>query len=334
MLKNKKIIFATVFSLLLASCGSVQTELNVFIYDANDTFINTLYDNIKKEAKDLYQTKAWYGQKLQSKQNLQINEVLKKGEQTLIVNTVDRLSSSAIIEKAKLNNSEVIFINREPLTSDLKNSTNAYYVGSDSNSTGLLQAEMAKDLFGDPFSLNPIYDKNSDNKIQVVILKGEQGHQDAEKRTKTCIEGLISDGYEVEVLATKAADWSKEEAYFAFKDIYKNYKEDIELVFANNDDMALGVAQFLDDNGQYALQHSKSISAPYPIIGVDGTDVGIQAIEKGYIYGTVLNDAQKQAEIIVKLADYLINNKDLTEFDDYFTNEKFIFIQGQIITKK
>ena len=47
---------------------------------------------------------------------------------------------------------------------------------------------------GSPTDLSDL-DKNDDNQIQMVILKGEQGHQDAEKRTSEIIRVLEDYGY-------------------------------------------------------------------------------------------------------------------------------------------
>ena len=76
------------------------------------------------------------------------------------------------------------------------------------------------------------------------------------------------------------------------------------MILANNDDMALGAADALKARG------IDSQSDNWPVIlGVDGTDVGLKAVEKGELLGTVLNDAKGQAQGMLELAGSLILKK-------------------------
>ena len=86
-----------------------------------------------------------------------------------------------------------------------------------------------------------------------------------------------------------------------------SYGDEIEVILANNDDMALGAADALKARG------IDSQSDNWPVIlGVDGTDVGLKAVEKGELLGTVLNDAKGQAQGMLELAGSFILKKDLS----------------------
>ena len=58
---------------------------------------------------------------------------------------------------------------------------------------------------------------------------------------------------------------------------------DIDAVFAENDEMALGASAALDDSGKEAV-----------VIGFDGTPEGLEAVEEGTLYSTI---AQQPAEL-------------------------------------
>ena len=266
----------------------------------------------------------------QAVQNQQIVELIGKSYDLFVINAVDRLACSSIVEKCQMENIPVIFFNREPLADALTDS-NAFYVGAAADSLGEKQAYIAAALFGNDF-FRSRYDKNSDGIVQAVILKGEQGHQDAEKRTDNCVSRLKSLGFSIEVLAIESANWRRQEAYEAMDSLFAQYGDRIELVFANNDDMALGAIDFLLSIGVYS--RGTGGEQPFPIISVDGTEVGLEAIEAGLLYGTVNNDSANQGEAILALLDHILQNKNLNEFPYAITNGHYVYIDGDIIVKE
>ncbi len=70
----------------------------------------------------------------------------------------------------------------------------------------------------------------------------------------------------------------------------------IEAVFANNDDMALGAIEALKAAG---LDKGGKI---IPVVGVDATPAGLDAMKQGTLIGTVLNDSTRQADATYDLA--------------------------------
>ncbi len=74
------------------------------------------------------------------------------------------------------------------------------------------------------------------------------------------------------------------------------YKGRIEVVFANNDDMALGAIEALKAAGYF--KGGKFM----PVVGVDATPPALDAIEQGTLLGTVLNDAERQGLATYELA--------------------------------
>ena len=73
------------------------------------------------------------------------------------------------------------------------------------------------------------------------------------------------------------------------------YAGRIELIIANNDDMALGAID--------ALRDSKIPKEDWPgVVGIDGTDVGLAAVKRGEMIGTFYNDKEGQAQEMLNLA--------------------------------
>ena len=333
--KRKLISVSLLLSMSLISCNQSQNDIGLFIYDGNDTFISYLTGEIKGKISQMGKSCSSYeASRSQRIQNDQIISDLNENySKVLMVNLVDRLAASSIIQKAETSKKPIIFFNREPLNEDLEND-NVYYVGSDPTVEGELQAQMAGELFGNPTSLNPLRDKNGDNKIQVILLKGEQNHQDAENRSKYCIQGLKNVGYDVDILSVSYCDWSRTKGYNAMKSLYAKYGEQIEIVLSNNDDMAVGALDYLIEDKIFSPENEVN-EQPFPIIGVDATEVGIKAIKDNLLYGTVKNDASSQADAISTLGKYFLEGTEIDSSFPYTINSNHaIYIRGKGLTKK
>ena len=148
----------------------------------------------------------------------------------------------------------------------------------------------------------PKYDKNGDGICQYVVLEGEAGHQDAIVRTEYSVNTLVEKGVKAEKLGYAIANWKRAQAQTKMTTLLEQYGERIELILANNDDMALGSID--------ALKVSELPKDEWPIIvGIDGTDVGLGAIKNGEMAGTAYNDKEGQAEAMLKLA-FVLSEKD------------------------
>ena len=311
---------------VLASCQSNTKQVSVFYYDKDDTFLNLISDKLTSELSERYSLKNYYASKSQVTQNLQVEESIGNTD-ILLMNMVDRLSSGVIVDKCKQNDLPVIFFNREPLLNDMINYEYCYYVGPDPEKQGKLQVECAASIFGDPKNLNSKYDINHDNKIQLVILKGEQGHQDAEKRTQACLSALRNKGYDIELISIGVCNWSRMEAYNLFWTQYNTTLKNVELILSNNDEMAIGAATYI----RSILSSDEEM---VPIIGVDATPDGREAVNSKLLASTIVNDHEKQADAISELTDiFLSEDKSMNSFKYTIYNSKYVYIESEIYTR-
>jgi len=322
------IIFCLIISAFV-SCGYRGRKIAFFQYKGSDTFISEMMAYMTARIPDGISYEVRDAGNSQSVQNQQIVGLIDGGFDLFVINAVDRLACSSIVEKCAKEKIPVIFFNREPLEDALVG-RDVYYVGAAADSLGKKQAEMVAELFTANFR-NTKFDRNSDGVVQLVILKGEQGHQDAEKRTDNCVSRLNELGFMTDVMEIEVADWNRRDGYEAMRRLFTKYGDRIELVFANNDDMALGAIDFLVNEGVFATGRGAG-EQPFVIVGVDGTAVGLESIEKGLLYGTVNNDSVKQADAILTLTDYILNRRSFDDFPYVFTNNHYIYIDGDIIT--
>jgi len=173
--------------------------------------------------------------------------------------------------------------------------------------------------------LSPRVDKNGDGVIQYLMFEGEAGHQDAIVRTEYSVNTLMQQGIPMEKLSYAIANWSRAEAQSKMMQFYPEFQDRIELILSNNDDMALGV---LDAYDKIGLPKDKR---PF-IYGIDGTVVGLEAVKKGNLMGTVYNDEQGQAKALFQLAYRLGTGKKASE--DEGESKKIIRLPYQKVRRE
>ena len=323
-------ILMITFLMTLSSCNKVEDSIPLVLYNEEDPFIMEFKSNILKNAEGKLRIESYNSQNSQIIQNEIIEGILEENPKVLIINPVDRLGAYTIIDKVRQYNIPIVFINREPLETDMDSWDQVYYIGAPAENSAIIQAEMIHSIFEDPESLSK-YDKNGDNIIQLVLLKGEQGHQDAEIRTEVVMESLEDYGYRTEILSIEICDWKRTIALDKMTTLLKDLDKEIELVISNNDAMALGaidamIAQdlFIDDNNDGFID--KESETWVPVVGIDGIETALEYIESGHLYGTVINDSEEMSKALVELVETLQNKEDLGNMTYELMDEKYIWI--------
>ena len=131
----------------------------------------------------------------------------------------------------------VIFFNRQPVAEDIQRWERIYYVGARAEEGGTLQGRLVLEAWQ---SDRDRWDRNGDGVVQYAMLEGEPGHQDALLRTEYAVKALTGAGVEVEKLSGDTANWNRGQAEAKMQQWLEKYGSEIEVVLANNDDMALG----------------------------------------------------------------------------------------------
>ena len=285
---------------LLSGCGGRKDDslrIGTALYTQDDTFISTVAQNLEwmvREAESGTGNKITLftadGKSSQSTQMDQVDRFLARGCDVLFVNLVDRTAAAVIIDKAEAEGVPLIFFNRQPVAEDIQRWDRIYYVGADARESGELQGKLVLDAWrADRETL----DRSGDGILQYVMLEGEPGHQDSLLRTEYAVKAVTDGGVEVEKLANETANWNRAQAAARTAQWLEEFGEGIEVIFANNDDMALGAIDALADTprDRWPL-----------IVGVDATAPALEAVAAGQLYGTVHNDGRGQAQAMMDLA--------------------------------
>ncbi len=327
------ILFTLVFSLV--ACNSAKEtsdekesgtqKIGVTIYKFDDNFMSFVRRAVEKNAEGKAELILNDSQNDQAKQNEQVEMMISKGVKALAINLVDPQAASTIISKAKAADLPVIFFNKEPSPEDMASYDKAWYVGTTSSESGVIQGK----LIVDAWKAHPEWDKNKDGKIQYVLLKGEPGHPDAEARTKYSVETITKEGIQVEELELQTGMWDSVKGKELMDAWIAKHGDAIEFVIANNDAMALGAISSLQAAGYFTGDKFM------PVVGVDAIPDALTKIEEGTMVGSVLNDAANQGKAAVDLAVNVANGKDVLDGTEWkLDDKKAVRVPYQPITKE
>ena len=308
------ILGCTLLLMLTAGCradrgGAGSTlRVGVALYTQDDTFISAVAQDLERLAREAEGSSGDLkinlsvadGRSNQTTQMEQIDQFLNRGCDVLCVNIVDRTAAAVLIDKAEEAGVPVIFFNRQPVAEDIQRWEQIYYVGARAEEGGTLQGQLVLEAWQ---SDQARWDRNGDGVVQYAMLEGEPGHQDALLRTEYSVKTLTDGGLEVEKLASDTANWNRGQAEAKMQQWLEKYGSEIEVVFANNDDMALGAIDAVQEAG---------LEMPL-VVGVDATAPALEAVAAETLQGTVLNDAQGIAGAMLDLVLALSRGEDPAE---------------------
>ena len=332
----KKTLTALAAGVIMATVAATSAQaaddvlIGSCIYKFDDTFMTGVRNNMQKAADDLgAEIELVDSQNRQPAQNDQVDTFITKGVTALIINPVDRSAAGPLVDKAKAASLPIVFINREPDTALLDNWDQAWYVGAKAEESGTIGGE----LIADYFKSHPEADKNGDGVLQYILIKGEQGHQDATLRSEYCVKAMKDAGLKIEEIGADNANWDKVQGHDKMKNFITSKGIDaIEAVLANNDDMALGAIEALKSEG---YNTGKDPSKFIPVVGVDATAPALQAIANGQMLGTSLNDAYNQGTAAVRIAVQASKGEPVTDeaIGYKITDGKYVWIPYVKVTK-
>ncbi len=233
----------------------------------------------------------------QAEQTNQIQNFIASGVDVMILNLVQSSSAPQVTDMCKDAGIPVVYINREPDAAEeerwASDSISATYVGADARQSGTYQGE-------EILETETKGDINGDGKVSYIMVQGDPENVDAQYRTEYSIKALTDAGVEVEELLLQRGDWDQAKGQQIVQDALTQFGDKIEVVFCNNDAMALGALQAIDAAG-------RKVNEDIYLVGVDALTEAVQNITEGKMTGTVFNDyigqAKTAADMAVKYLD-------------------------------
>jgi ABC-type sugar transport system substrate-binding protein len=254
------------------SIDTLTNEFNTKLLDA----INAYYDS--QNLKDTVELIIVDSNKDTVKQNAQVDNLITQQVDAIILIAGDGDQLVPAVEASV--NAGIPLIEFVAGTSATETRTS--FVGSDDFVAGTMLAEQLFELKG--------------GKGKVVELQGPSGHICMLRRNDGMMDTLKKYP-DIEIVATKVCNWSREESMKAMENIIQS-KMEFDIVYAQNDEMAMGALNALKGSGIDLSQIA--------IGGIDAIDDCLEAVANGEVYGTVyLNSValgQKVMEVAIQAA--------------------------------
>lgn len=258
-------------------------NIGVCIYKFDDAFMTTYRNALQEilEGKG-YTVTFMDGKNDQAEQNNQINNFIAQGVDALIINPVMTSAADQIIATVKDADIPTVLINREPTAEQMSAYEKLVYVGCDARQSGTFQGELIADL-----GLDAI-DKNGNGKVDYIMIEGDPENVDAQYRTEFSVKALEDAGLEVNELDDQVGNWDQATAQQLVANSLSQYGNDVEVVFCNNDAMALGALQSIEAAG-------RTVGEDIYLVGVDALSEALEDVLAGTMTGTVFNDHFSQS---------------------------------------
>ena len=326
MKKVFAIILALCLVLTLVACtegGSTGSEaktykVGVAIYQFDDNFMTLYRNEIQAYFKTLENDKVKYevtivdGKNDMAEQSNQVDNFITQKMDVIILNLVQTSSADALISKVVAANIPLVLINREPLAYDkdgntideayegILNNAKVCYVGADARQSGTFQGEIVRDLPNKG-------DINGDGVISYIMIEGDPENIDAQYRTQFSIKALEDAGLKVECLDDQVGNWAQAKGQELCANALAKFGDKVEVVFCNNDAMALGAAAAIQAAG-------RTVGENIYLLGVDALEECQEMVKNGTMTGTVLNDHIGQSHKAVDVAVMLLEGKDIQNY--------------------
>ena len=301
-----------------APAAEVTTyDVGVAIYQYNDNFMTLYRQEIEAYFKTLETDTVKYNITMvdskndMAEQTNQIDTFITQGMDVIILNLVQTSSAEVLIEKVVDAGIPLILINREPLGDNgdesyegIINNPGVCYVGADARQSGTYQGEIV-------LALADKGDVNGNGKVDYVMIIGDPENPDAQYRTEFSIKALTDAGVEVNKLVDNVGNWDQTKGQEIAAAALAQFGDEIDVIFCNNDGMALGAAAAISAAG-------RTVGEDIYLLGVDALDECQEMVKAGTMTGTVLNDHIGQSHAAVDAAVKALNGEALENY--YWVN--------------
>lgn len=242
--------------------ASISTLNNPFFVSVKEGIVDLADENDTK-------TVVVDAQNDSAKQSNDMDDLIQQGVDVILVNPVDSSAIQPAVEAANAANIPVITIDRSSDGGEVLT-----LVASDNVKGGEMAAQFILDKIGE--------------NGRVVELEGVPGASATRERGKGFDE--FADG-KLEVVEKQSAEFDRAKGLTVMENILQSTK-DIQAVFAQNDEMALGALEALEAAGKTDVI----------VVGFDGNEDGVKAVKDGRLNATIAQQPEEMGRIALQAA--------------------------------
>ncbi len=298
---SKSIRFITamvlVFSLALAGCTASETPvaaeapqstqqivIGLFLSDLSNPFFISVQEGAQEAADRLGATLVVSDAGNDSAtQTQQIQAMLDKKVDVLLINPVDSDAIGSVIQSANTAGIPVITVDRSASSGEVVS-----HIASDNIAGGVMAGDYLAELLGKTGN--------------VVELEGIAGTSAAKDRGEGFNEAMAVYS-NITIIANEVAEFDRATAKQVFAELLTQYP-DINGVFAHNDSMILGAMDAAQEAGRTDII----------FVGFDAVDEAVDAVEKGTLSATVAQQPTEIGRLSVETAINYLNGETAPKF--------------------
>lgn len=270
-MKLKHTLLAAALAASLSAPAMAKDAIALVISTLDNPFFVTLKEGAEKQAKALdYDLVVLDSQNDPAKELANVEDVSVRGVKVLLINPTDSDAVGNAIAVANQKKLPVITLDRAANKGQV-----IAHIASDNTAGG----EMAGNYIAEKLGKG----------AKIIQLEGLAGTSAARERGAGFAKAAKA--HDFKILASQPADFDRSKGLNVMENLLTAQPE-VQAVFAQNDEMALGALRAIQAAGKKDLV----------LVGFDGTDDGVKAVKDGKMAATIAQQPDKIGEIGVQTA--------------------------------
>lgn len=268
---------AIALGLAFSTSAMAKETIALAISTLDNPFFVTLKEGAEKKAKELgYNLVVLDSQNDPAKELSNVEDVTVRGAKVLLINPTDSEAVGTAVAVANKKNIPVITLDRGANKGNVVS-----HIASDNVAGG----KMAGDFIAEKVGKN----------AKVIQLEGIAGTSAARERGEGFKQAIEANQFEL--LASQPADFDRTKGLNVMENLLASHGS-TKAVFAQNDEMALGALRAIKASGKNIL-----------VVGFDGTDDAVKAVNGGQLAATIAQQPDKIGELGVEAADKVLKGE-------------------------
>ena len=277
-MKLKHTLLAAALAASITAPAMAKDAIALVISTLDNPFFVTLKEGAEKQAKALdYDLVVLDSQNDPAKELANVEDISVRGVKILLINPTDSDAVGNAIAVANQKKLPVITLDRAANKGQVVS-----HIASDNISGG----EMAGNYIAEKLGKG----------AKIIQLEGLAGTSAARERGAGFAKA--AQAHDFKILASQPADFDRSKGLNVMENLLTAQPE-VQGVFAQNDEMALGALRAIQAAGKKDLV----------LVGFDGTDDGVKAVKGGKMAATIAQQPEKIGEIGVQTADKVLKGE-------------------------
>lgn len=278
MKKLATLVSAFALTATLSVNALAKDTIALVVSTLNNPFFVAMKEGAQKEADKLgYNLVVLDSQNNPAKELGNVQDLVVQSPKLLLINPTDSDAVGNAIKMANMNKIPVITLDRMASKGDVVS-----HIASDNRAGG----KMAGDFIADKVGAD----------AKVIQLEGIAGTSAARERGEGFKQAL--EQHKFKLLASQPADFDRTKGLNVMQNLLTAHP-DVQAVFAQNDEMALGALRALQTAGKTGVV----------VVGFDGTDDGVKAVEGGKMAATVAQRPEQIGAMGVETANKVLKGE-------------------------